>query len=88
MFTRKSLISHVVALVLGLLSGLLGRDLTGLQAPAEQAVGEVVDAAAKAAADKAPAAPAVEAAPAAPMTPAVEAPAAPAAPAPAVDAGT
>lgn len=83
MFTRKSLISHVVALVLGLLSGLLGRDLTGLQAPAEQAVGEVVDAAAKAAADKAPAAPA-----AAPMTPAVEAPAAPAAPAPAVDAGT
>ena len=48
MFTRKSLISHVVALVLGLLSGLLGRDLTGLQAPAEQAVGEVVDAAAPA----------------------------------------
>jgi hypothetical protein len=82
MFTRKSLISHVVALVLGLLSGLLGRDLTGLQAPAEQAVGEVVDAAAKAAADKAPAAPA-PAVEAAPVTPAVEAPAAPA-----VDAGT
>lgn len=40
---RKSVISHFVALVLGFLGGLLGADLSHLQAPAEQAVNAVVD---------------------------------------------
>lgn len=40
---KKLMISHAVALVLGFLGGLLGADLSHLQAPAEQAVGAAVD---------------------------------------------
>lgn len=41
---RKSIISHVVTLVLGLIGGFLGKDLTGLQAPVEAAVNVAADA--------------------------------------------
>jgi hypothetical protein len=47
MFTmpaKKSLISHFVALILGLLGGFLGHDLSGLQAPVEKAAEQLVGA--------------------------------------------
>lgn len=50
---KKLIISHVVALILGFAGGLFGRDLSGLQKPAEQAATVAVDAAAQAAAQAA-----------------------------------
>jgi len=41
---KKSLISHFVALILGLLGGFLGHDLSGLQAPVEKAAEQLVGA--------------------------------------------
>jgi hypothetical protein len=41
---KKSLISHLVALILGLLGGFLGHDLSGLQAPVEKAAEQLVGA--------------------------------------------
>jgi hypothetical protein len=84
MFTmpaKKSLISHFVALILGLLGGFLGHDLSGLQAPVEKAAEQLVGASETPAPAPAPApAPDAGASPA----PAPEAPApAPEAPAPA-----
>ena len=38
---KKQLVSHLVALVLGLLGGFLGKDLSGLQEPVEKAVEKV-----------------------------------------------
>lgn len=43
---KKQVISHLVAVFLGLLGGFLGKDLTGLQKPAERAAEVAVDAAA------------------------------------------
>lgn len=51
---RKSIISHVVALILGLIGGFLGKDLTGLQAPVEAVVNVAADAVVPPAADAAP----------------------------------
>lgn len=42
--TKTTVISHVIALILGLLGGFLGRDLTGLQKPVEEAITAKVDA--------------------------------------------
>ena len=51
---KKTVISHAVALFLGILGGLLGRDLSGLQKPVEAAATVAVDSAEKAmTADKA-----------------------------------
>lgn len=41
---KKMIISHLIALVLGLVGGFLGRDLSGLQKPAEDVVEKVVEA--------------------------------------------
>jgi hypothetical protein len=50
---KKTIISHVVALFLGLLGGLLGRDLSVFQQPVEEAAAIAVGSAEKAlAADK------------------------------------
>lgn len=38
---KKMIISHVLTLLLGLLGGFLGRDLSGLQKPIEEAVSTV-----------------------------------------------
>lgn len=46
MFDKKTVISHVVALLLGALGGFLGKDLSGFQKPAETAATVVVDKAA------------------------------------------
>lgn len=42
--TKKTIVSHVIALILGLLGGFLGKNLTGTQAPVEKAVTAQVDA--------------------------------------------
>ncbi len=44
---KKQVISHVVAVLLGLLGGFFGKDLSALQKPAENAVTVVVDSAAE-----------------------------------------
>lgn len=41
---KKMIISHVLTLLLGLLGGFLGRDLSGLQKPLEAAVEKPVTA--------------------------------------------
>jgi hypothetical protein len=48
---KKTIIAVVVASVLGILGGWFGKDLSGLQEPAEQAVGVGVDVAEKAVKD-------------------------------------
>lgn len=40
---KKQLISHLVAAFLGLLGGFLGKDLSGLQKPVENAAEVVID---------------------------------------------
>ena len=52
--SRKAIISHAVALILGLIGGFLGHDLSGLRAPVEQAVNTAVDAVEKVATSPAP----------------------------------
>lgn len=57
---RKAIISHAVAMILGLIGGFLGHDLSGLQAPVEGAVNTAVDAAQKVADAPAPAPPGLD----------------------------
>jgi len=52
--SRKAIISHAVALILGLIGGFLGKDLSGLQAPVEAVANQAVDAAQKVASSPAP----------------------------------
>lgn len=79
---RKTVISHVVASVLGLLSGWFGHDMRWLQGPVEVAANVAADAVVP------PPAPAPPAAPAPAPAPPADAGAAPApAPAPSADAG-
>jgi len=53
--SRKAIISHAVALILGLIGGFLGKDLSGLQAPIEAVANQAVDAAQEVASSPAPA---------------------------------
>ena len=46
---KKQIISHVVAFLLGIFGGFLGKDLSPLQKPVEAVVGQAVDAVAPAA---------------------------------------
>lgn len=52
--SRKAIISHAVALILGLIGGFLGHDLSGLQKPVEGVVNTAVDAVEKVATSPAP----------------------------------
>lgn len=42
--SRRAIISHAVALILGLIGGFIGHDLSGLQKPVEAVVNTAVDA--------------------------------------------
>ena len=52
--SRKAIISHAVALILGLIGGFLGHDLSALQAPVEAVANQAVDAVEKVANSPAP----------------------------------
>ena len=52
--SRKAIISHAVALILGLIGGFLGHDLSALQAPVEAVANQAVDAAEKVVTSPAP----------------------------------
>lgn len=52
--SRKAIISHAVTLILGILGGFLGHDLSGLQAPVEAVTNQAVDAVEKVATSPAP----------------------------------
>lgn len=69
---KKTAIGYIVALILGAIGGFTGKDLSGLQQPAEKAATVVVDKAVEKIAPVAPVAPVVDAAPA-PAAAAVEA---------------
>lgn len=52
--SRKAIISHAVALILGLIGGFLGKDLSGLQAPVEAVANQAAAAVEKVATSPAP----------------------------------
>lgn len=52
--SRKAIISHAVALILGLIGGFLGHDLSALQAPVEAVANQAVEAAEKVVTSPAP----------------------------------
>ena len=52
--SRKAIISHAVALILGLIGGFLGHDLSALQAPVEAVANQAIDAAEKVVTSPAP----------------------------------